>query len=106
MPNQETLYYMADRVATITLNRPDKLNAWTAVMEREVRAAMGEAEHDENVRVIVLTGAGRGFCAGADMSLLSTVAEKGLDEARRGQAVQPASRGGKGTRKDARPQHS
>ena len=60
MPNQETLYHVAGRVATITLNRPDKLNAWTSVMEREVRSAMGEAEHDENVRVIVLTGAGRG----------------------------------------------
>jgi len=43
----ETLYHAANRVATITLNRPDKLNAWAAVMEREVRAAMGEAEHDE-----------------------------------------------------------
>ncbi len=84
MPNQETLYHATNRVATITLNRPDKLNAWTAVMEREVRAAMGEAEHDEKVRVIVLTGAGRGFCGGADMSLLSTVAEKGLDEATAG----------------------
>src|SRR5260370_38855969 len=100
MPNQETLYHAANRVATITLNRPDKLNAWTAVMEHEVRAAMREAEHDENVRVIVLTGAGRGFCAGADMSLLSTVAEKGLDEARRAQAGQPASSGGGGTRRD------
>jgi enoyl-CoA hydratase/carnithine racemase len=100
MPNQETLYRVADRVATITLNRPDKLNAWTAVMEREVRAAMREAEQDENIRVIVLTGAGRGFCAGADMSLLSTVAEKGLDEARRAQAVQPASGGSEGTRKN------
>src|SRR6202047_2714271 len=79
MPNQETLYEVAKRVATITLNRPDKLNAWTAVMEQEVRAAMAEAERDENVRVIVLTGAGRGFCAGADMSLLSAVATKGLD---------------------------
>src|ERR1700685_211838 len=59
MPNQETLYEVAKRVATITLNRPDKLNAWTAVMEQEVRAAMAEAERDENVRVIVLTGAGR-----------------------------------------------
>src|ERR1700730_13668293 len=106
MPNQETLYRVADRVATITLNRPDKLNAWTAVMEREVRAAVGEAEHDENVRVIVLTGAGRGFCAGADMSLLSTVAEKGLDEARRAQAVQPASSGGEGTRRDFRKKYS
>ena len=78
MPNQETLYHVADRVATITLSRPDKLNAWTAVMEREVRAAMGEAGHDENVRVIVLTGAGRGFCAGADMSLLSTAGGRAL----------------------------
>ena len=42
----ETLYHAANRVATITLNRPDKLNAWTAVMEREVRAAMGEAGAD------------------------------------------------------------
>jgi enoyl-CoA hydratase/carnithine racemase len=106
MPNQETLYQVADRVATITLNRPDKLNAWTAVMEREVRAAMGEAERDENVRVIVLTGAGRGFCAGADMSLLSTVAEKGLDEARRAQAVQPACGNGKGVREDFQKKYS
>src|SRR5712675_2604998 len=81
MPNQETLYHVANRVATITLNRPDKLNAWTTVMEREVRSAMGEAEHDENVRVIILTGAGRGFCAGADMSLLSTAAEGGQGSA-------------------------
>jgi len=96
MQNQETLYHVADRVATITLNRPDKLNAWTAVMEREVRAAMGEAERDEGVRVIVLTGAGRGFCAGADMSLLSAVAEKGLEEARRAQGMRPTSGDGDG----------
>src|SRR5580704_2200330 len=106
MPNQETLYHVADRVATITLNRPDKLNAWTAVMEREVRAAIGDAEHDENVRVIVLTGAGRGFCAVADISLLSTVADKGLDEARRAPAVHPASSGGEGTRRDFRQKYS
>src|SRR5258707_3296294 len=102
MPNQEMLYHVAGRVATITLNRPDKLNAWTVVMEAEVRAAIEDAEKDENVRVIILTGAGRGFCAGADMSLLSTAAEKGLDEARRAQAVKPASSGGEGTRKDFR----
>jgi enoyl-CoA hydratase/carnithine racemase len=96
MPNQETLYEVAKRVATITLNRPDKLNAWTAVMEQEVRAVMAEAERDENVRVIVLTGAGRGFCAGADMSLLSTVATKGLDAAQRAQAVQAGAGSGSG----------
>jgi enoyl-CoA hydratase/carnithine racemase len=105
MPNQETLYQVADRVATITLNRPDKLNAWTSVMEREVRAAMGEADKDENVRVIVLTGAGRGFCAGADMSLLSTVAEKGLDEARRTQTVQTAAKS-EGSRSDFQKKYS
>jgi len=97
MPNQETLYEVAKRVATITLNRPDKLNAWTAVMEQEVRAAMAEAEGDENVRVIALTGAGRGFCAGADMSLLSTVATKGLDAAQRAQAVQADAGSGSGS---------
>ena len=66
-------------------------------MESEVRAAMDEADRDETVRVIVLTGAGRGFCAGADMSLLSTVADKGIDEARRAQQLQPTS----GSNKDA-----
>jgi enoyl-CoA hydratase/carnithine racemase len=79
MPTQETLYNVANRVATITLNRPDKLNAWTALMESEVRSHMEDAEQDDQVRVIVLTGGGRGFCAGADMSLLSAVAERGLD---------------------------
>jgi enoyl-CoA hydratase/carnithine racemase len=80
MPTQETLYNVANRVATITLNRPEKLNAWTALMESEVRSLMENAEQDDEVRVIVLTGAGRGFCAGADMSLLSAVAERGLDD--------------------------
>ena len=78
MPTQEAIYEVANRVATITLNRPDKLNAWTATMEKEVRASLEEAERDDNVSIIVLTGAGRGFCAGADMSLLSSVAAQGL----------------------------
>ena len=106
MPNQETLYNVADRVAMITLNRPDKLNAWTAVMEREVRAAMEEAERDPVVRAIVVTGAGRGFCAGADMSLLSNVAEKGLDEVRLAQALRASDGDRENVRLDFRKKYS
>jgi enoyl-CoA hydratase/carnithine racemase len=76
MTTQEILYSISGRVATVTLNRPDKLNAWTRYMEQEVRQAMQEAAADDQVRVIVVTGAGRGFCAGADMSLLQDVMER------------------------------
>ena len=60
----------AGHVLTITLNRPDKLNAWTQRMETEFRHAVQAAGDDTNVRAIVVTGAGRGFCAGADMAIL------------------------------------
>jgi len=73
MSYQDISYDVADRIATITLNRPDRMNAWTPVMEREVREAMEAAAADGDVRVIVLTGAGRGFCAGADMQVLQTI---------------------------------
>ncbi len=66
----EVLYDVRDGVATITLNRPDRLNAWTAVMESELRGALLQAAEDADAKVIVITGAGRGFCAGADMSRL------------------------------------
>jgi len=101
MTNQETVYDVADRVATITLNRPDKLNAWTATMDQEVRAAMYEAERDPNVRVVVLTGAGRGFCAGADMSLLGTIAKEGLEGYRGPESFLRNT--GNGERQDVRP---
>jgi enoyl-CoA hydratase/carnithine racemase len=87
MTTDEILYAVSDGIATITLNRPDKLNAWTATMEREVRTAIESAEGDDAVRVIILTGAGRGFCAGADMSLLSAVVEGGVDARVREQAT-------------------
>jgi enoyl-CoA hydratase/carnithine racemase len=71
---QEILYKVEDRVATITLNRPEKLNAWTVVMAGELREALKAAEADDGVRAIVITGAGRGFCSGADMSRLAAAA--------------------------------
>ncbi len=55
-------------VLTITLNRPERLNAWTAQMGSELRAAFDHADLDDDVRAIIVTGAGRGFCAGADLA--------------------------------------
>jgi len=70
---QEILYEVNDPVATITLNRPEKLNALTTRMLAEIRHAVAEAERDERVVGIVLTGAGRGFCAGMDMEALDDI---------------------------------
>lgn len=58
---------VADRVATVTLDRPDRLNAYTGQMGRELFGALAELDADDAVRAIVLTGAGRHFCAGADL---------------------------------------
>jgi enoyl-CoA hydratase/carnithine racemase len=59
---------VAERVLTITLNRPERLNAWTATMARELIEAFDRADADDGVGAIILTGAGRGFCAGADLA--------------------------------------
>ncbi len=69
----EILYEVDDPVATITLNRPSALNAWTDRMGAEVRHAVATAEADPAVVGIVITGAGRGFCAGADMNRLAAL---------------------------------
>ena len=71
MSYTDILYSVDDFVATITLNRPDKLNAWTSEMDADLHHAIERAAADDAVRAIVITGAGRGFCAGADMSRLS-----------------------------------
>lgn len=74
MANYSDILYSVDAgVATITLNRPDRLNAWCASLDADVRAGMREASDDPAVRVIILTGAGRGFCAGADMNVLQGI---------------------------------
>lgn len=91
-----TRYEIEDRVATLTLDRPERLNSWTGRMHTEYRWILAEAERDPAVRVIVVTGAGRGFCAGADTAALEThVARGGYDPgtppdlARPGHGVRP-----------------
>lgn len=64
---QQIAYDVADGVATITLDRPDRLNAFTVRMQRELCAALDVVDADPDVRVVVVTGRGRGFCAGADL---------------------------------------
>ncbi|MFC4521464.1 enoyl-CoA hydratase-related protein [Cupriavidus pinatubonensis] len=79
MPFEQLLYEKRDRVATITLNRPKRLNAWNEILNRELRLAVQMASEDDDVRCIVITGADRAFCAGADMSRLQRAAEGVLD---------------------------
>jgi len=70
MTYEQILYDVADGVATVTLNRPEKMNAWTMRMSSEVQHALCRADRDPAVRVMIVTGAGKGYCAGADMDLL------------------------------------
>ena len=67
MTYAQIAYEVADQVATITLDRPDRLNAFTVTMQRELCAALDEVDADPDVRAVVVTGRGRGFCAGADL---------------------------------------
>jgi enoyl-CoA hydratase/carnithine racemase len=68
MSFETLLYDVTDKIATITLNRPAKLNAYTPQMGHEIVDAMRQADTDPKVRAVILTGAGRAFCAGADIS--------------------------------------
>ncbi len=77
MTDSQILTSLENGVLTITLNRPERLNAWTGQMHEEVRAAIMAAGNDAAVRCIVLTGAGRGFCAGADMAGLQQISPGG-----------------------------
>src|SRR5688572_984322 len=89
----EILYEVRDRIARIVLNRPDKLNAITRSMQVELRRMVAEAAADPAVRVIVLTGAGRGFSAGADMNLLSGISADGGEAGKVAQAAPPPAVG-------------
>jgi enoyl-CoA hydratase/carnithine racemase len=77
----------SEGVAVITLDRPERLNAWTNRMEGEYRYCLGRAEDDPAVRVVVVTGAGRGFCAGADFGALDKAVEVGSYEGAIAQAA-------------------
>ena len=74
---EQIIIEVQDPVATITLNRPDRLNATTPQMMQELRHALAVAERNEEVVGIVVTGAGRGFCAGADMAGLQDIQRSG-----------------------------
>jgi len=78
---EEILTHIEDGILTITLNRPDRLNAWTGVMQEECQDAITRAGSDEAVRCIIVTGAGRGFCAGADMGGLQQIGDEAEDTA-------------------------
>jgi enoyl-CoA hydratase/carnithine racemase len=67
MEYEQIRYELAENVLTLTMNRPDRLNAWTPTMLGELLDAFDRADGDDDVRVVVITGAGRGFCAGADL---------------------------------------
>jgi enoyl-CoA hydratase/carnithine racemase len=86
--SDELLYDVRDGIAVVTLNRPDALNAWTPTMGEAYLEALDSAAADPQVRVVVVTGAGRGFCAGADMNLL-----QGLADSRGGARVGGLGRG-------------
>jgi len=73
MSHEEILMDVSDRVATLTFNHPERMNAWSSEMEAALRESLAAAVQDPNVRAIVLTGAGRGFCVGAQMGRLAAV---------------------------------
>ena len=89
MPYETILYDVDGPVLTITLNRPDKLNAYTAVMGAELADAFQRADQDDQVRVVIVTGAGRAFCAGADINLIHSIrtVEEGIAAAKTGREI-------------------
>jgi enoyl-CoA hydratase/carnithine racemase len=83
---EEILYSVKQRIATVTLNRPDKLNAFTTRMRDGLIETFTRADEDDEVRVVIVTGAGRAFCAGADLSAgprTFDYARRGVEEERR-----------------------
>ena len=90
---EQIILEVQDPVATITLNRPDRLNATTPLMMQEIRHALAVAERNEEVVGIVVTGAGRGFCAGADMAGLQDIQSSGRITPETGADLEPLDPG-------------
>src|SRR5438034_3605339 len=93
MDFEQIRYEVSDQVLTVTLDRPDRLNAWTPVMQHELLEAFDAADADDEVRAIVVTGAGRGFCAGADLEAGGDT----FDYSKRGVEADDVPRDGGGT---------
>jgi enoyl-CoA hydratase/carnithine racemase len=100
----EVIYEKKDRIASVTLNRPEKMNAWTPKMGAEMKTAMLDADRDPAIGAIIVTGAGRAYCAGADMSGLSNIAAGRAGA--RGEAPAAADDGLAGARADYRTVYS
>src|SRR5215472_15381590 len=88
MAYETILYDVSEHILTITLNRPDKLNAFNATMQKELIDAFDRADKDDDVRAIIVTGQGRAFCAGADLSSGADTFDR---DARRGPVKRLAS---------------
>ncbi|CAB4619629.1 unannotated protein [freshwater metagenome] len=93
MDFQDILYDVSEGIATITLNRPDKLNAFTGRMMHEIIAALDITDADDEVKAVIFTGAGRAFCAGADLSSGGETFAKGGSDVQTKQGV-PRDGGG------------
>ncbi|MBV8360563.1 MAG: enoyl-CoA hydratase/isomerase family protein [Deltaproteobacteria bacterium] len=85
MEFKDTTYHKSERIATITYNRPEKMNAWTPRMFEELHQAIDDAEKDLDIGAIIITGAGRAYCSGADMSGLNRMAQAADQPAAAGQ---------------------
>ena len=80
MDYKEIIFEKSEQIGTITLNRPERLNAFTQTMGAEMRDALIQAENDPEIRVTIITGAGRGFCAGADLSELQDASTQDVSD--------------------------
>src|SRR5262249_458870 len=87
MEFKDTTYQKSERIATITSNRPDKMTAWTPRMFDELRKAIDDAEKDLDLGAIIITGAGRAYCSGADVEGLNRLAQAADQPAAAGQSA-------------------